>query len=200
MELSELLSRRHSERRISRTSIKRAPLEFVLWAAQGAVEGGARRTCPSAGGRYPLELRVFAFRIAGLPRGIYEYSPLERKLIVPESSGQERRTIPGRAALVRVLLGDQDWAMNAAAIVLISGIESRLEEQFKSQPPAGRWERYLWIECGAAAQNAALAAEASGIGMTMVGGFDDEAIATIAGIDARKNRPLCLLTLGNPLR
>jgi nitroreductase len=53
------------------------------------------------------------------------------------------------------------------------------------------------MEAGHAAQNIMLQAVALGLGATMVGAFDDEAVARLLHLGADET-PLCLLPVGTP--
>ena len=77
-------------------------LAQLLWAAQGVTTRDGRRTAPSAGALYPLEVYVVAGSVTGLPAGVYRYVPADHRLVRRAASGDRRR------ALAAAALG-QDW-------------------------------------------------------------------------------------------
>jgi len=74
MPLEEAIVRRKSLRCFASEPISQAQLSQILWAAQGVT--GRRRTVPSAGATYPLEIFVACGgnSLAGLTEGIYHYN------------------------------------------------------------------------------------------------------------------------------
>ena len=86
----------------------------------------------------------------------------------------------------------QDWIAEAPAILVISAVYPRTERKYGDRAP-----RYVHMEVGHAAQNVYLQAEALGLGTTMVGAFDDEALARELGLPAQE-KPLALLPVGHP--
>lgn len=79
----------------------------------------------------------------------------------------------------------------------MAGDFAPLREKFGDQPPAGRCNRYLWLEAGCVLQNGSLAATALGVGACIVGGFDDARLAGRFGLPDG-TVPLALLALGTP--
>jgi len=210
MLLTDALAARRSTRRFADAPIDAGALTAVLSAAQGHHADG-RRTTPSAGGRYPLSLRVAVARVDGAEPGVHSVdadgrladldpgSPLGRSPNVGKGVGEGDGGRDGRlSALAAAALGDQQWIADAAAAIAIVGTPSALESGFADQPPSGRWQRYLWIECGAAAQNAGLAAAATGLGLTLVAGFDDDDMARMFAVDPQISPVLALLVVGAP--
>jgi SagB-type dehydrogenase family enzyme len=162
----------------------RSRCRWLLWAAQGITAAGGRRTAPSAGALYPLELHVVAARVEGLEPGVYRYVADSHKL---------RRTI-GEAsvpALVRAALGQQAVA-DAAAVFVIAAVEERTAHKY-----GGRASRYVAFEAGAASQNLALQAAAQGFGTVVIGAFDDGAVARALRL-APGERPIALMPIGRP--
>jgi SagB-type dehydrogenase family enzyme len=168
-------------------AFRRAPLTLaqaaqLLWAAQGITRVDGRRTAPSAGALYPLQLYLVAGNVTGLAPGIYRYEPAAHRL---------RRVVAGerRADLAHAALG-QSWIAAAPAILAFGAIESRTTRKY-----GGRGVAYVYIEVGHAAQNVLLQAQALGLGAAVVGAFDDGRVTGVLGMSG-KERPLYLIPVG----
>ena len=78
-----------SQRRTVRTFISE-PLELhqfsqLLWAAQGITEkSGFKRSAPSAGALYPMDVYVVAGKdsVAQIEAGVYHYEPTTFKVVL----------------------------------------------------------------------------------------------------------------------
>ncbi len=182
--LEEALSGRRSERDFAPAGISLAKIAQLLWAAQGITASEGRRTAPSAGALYPLQVYVVASRVETLPPGTYRYDALSHRLI--RLSAGHKTAMLARAAL------NQDWIAQAAAILVVAAIEQRTTRKY-----GDRGVRYVFMEAGHAAQNILLQSVALGLGATVVGAFDDEGVRSVLGL-ARSERPLCLVPVGRP--
>jgi SagB-type dehydrogenase family enzyme len=182
MPVEQALLLRRSVRAYSARPLTLSAVSQLLWAAQGTTEPDGRRTAPSAGGLYPLELHLVATRVEGLPQGVYRYSSSSHSLQL-SASGQ-------MAHLFAKASGDQDFITDAAAVVLIAAVEERTARKYGS-----RSSRYVVFEAGAASENLALQAVALGLGSVVVGAFDDARVADLARL-RRNERPLCLMPVG----
>lgn len=159
--VEEALHRRRSIREYAEEELKLRDVGQLLWAAQGITErASGLRTAPSAGALYPLELRLLAARVAGLPAGIYRYDPRAHAL-QPGPGGDLREVLAGAA------LG-QEAIRRAPALLLISGVIGRTEAKYGS-----RAERYMTLEAGHASENVYIQASALGLGTVAIGAFSD---------------------------
>jgi len=184
--LEQALERAETVRDYSDQPLSLLQVSTILWAAGGRrydSETGASRTYPSAGGIYPLELYLVAGAVEGLPAGVYRYlwrsHELERL-----KQGDVRRAL----ALASLLQGFVSRA--PASVVLAADFEktaAKYGERGKS--------RYVPLDAGHASQNLRLAASALGLGVGIVGAFEDNAVKNILGI---KEEPLLILPLGRP--
>ncbi len=77
--LDDLRTRRKSTRRFRRSSVCLRNLGTLLNHGYGFATDD-RRSVPSGGGVYPLELYVIALNVTGLPTGTYHYLPHEHAL------------------------------------------------------------------------------------------------------------------------
>lgn len=179
--VEEALTRRRSHRAYSGSTLTTAEISQILWAAQGKSAGG-KRTAPSAGGLYPLELYLFAGRIEALNSGVYHYNPDKHTLeLIRARDLREELSV---AAL------KQQWVKKAPAVILFAGNYSRTAKKYGL-----RARRYVHIEVGHAAQNVYLQATALGLGAVMVGAFNDQKVRKITGIKDNES-VLALMPLG----
>jgi len=177
LSLEEALARRRSERSFSSEALTRAEVGQLLWAAQGVTDGQGRRTAPSAGATYPLEL------YAVIPEGVYHYLPAGHALSLVRA-GDVRGEL-GAAAL------GQESVAAAPLVVVITGVVARTAARYGS-----RAERYTWLEAGHAAQNVLLQAVALDLGAVPVGAFDDARVRDVVRAPADE-APLYLLPVGH---
>jgi SagB-type dehydrogenase family enzyme len=180
--VEEALQARRSVRAYADTPLTLAQLGQILWAAQGITSADGRRTAPSAGATYPLELYVVAGSVTGLPAGVYKYRPLGHEL-VPHLDGDVR------AALARGAVR-QAWVAQIPAMLAITAVPERTRTRYRD-----RTDRYVAIEVGHVAQNVYLQAVALGLGTVVAGSFVDDSVAAVLKLDPAE-RPLAVMPLG----
>ena len=178
------LRHRRSTRQFRDTPLTLAEVSQLLWAAQGITGAEGRRTAPSAGALYPLEVFVVAGNVEGLSAGVYRYRPGEHDLSLV-TDGDRRVKLAAAAQ-------EQIWLKGAPAIIVITGVYERTAARYKE-----RAERYVRIEAGHASQNVQLQAVALDLGTVIVGAFDDDRVKRELGL-AADEQPLCLLPVGRP--
>jgi SagB-type dehydrogenase family enzyme len=176
--LEEALAGRRSVREYSAQTLTLGEIGQLLWAAQGVTSGDGRRTAPSAGATYPLEL--YAVTVDG----VHHYLPAEHALSLVR---------PGdiRADLARAAVA-QAFVAEAPLVVVVAAVPARTEARY-----GARAARYVALEAGHAAQNLLLEAVALGLVGVPVGSFDDEAVAELVGLGDGEE-PLYLLPIGHP--
>jgi SagB-type dehydrogenase family enzyme len=175
--LEEALARRASVRAFRPEALTREHVAQLLWAAQGTNRRG-RRTAPSAGALYPLEVYVVT------AKGIGHYDPA-RHTLATHRTGDRRR------ALHAVALS-QDPVRDAPAVFVIAGVYARTQRKYGT-----RARRYVHMEVGHAAQNLLLEATALGLGAVPIGAFDDAGVRRALELPA-SHEPLCLIPVGRP--
>jgi SagB-type dehydrogenase family enzyme len=176
--LVEALDRRRSCRVFLEDPLAEDVIGQCLWAAQGRNSRG-RRTAPSAGATYPLEV------YAVTPEGVAHYDPSRHRL---------RRHIPAdvREALAGAAL-NQTFIAVAPLTIALCAVFSRVAGRYGKQ----RGERYTFIEIGHAAQNVLLQAEALGLGSVPVGAFKDSEVSAVLELPP-EHAPLYLIPIGHP--
>jgi SagB-type dehydrogenase family enzyme len=183
--LEEALALRRSVRDFSDTPLTPAELGQLLWAAQGITHPPGRRTAPSAGALYPLEVYVVT------REGVYHYEPEQHRLAV-QAAGDVRRAL-FEAAL------RQEAVSEAPAVIAIAAVYARTAQKY-GDPASGAGERssrYVHLEAGHAAQNILLQAVALGLGAVPVGAFRDEEVKRALALPPDQ-QPLYLIPVGHP--
>ena len=75
MPVERALQQRRSVRTFADRPLELDEIAQLLWSAQGITRHDGRRTAPSAGALYPLELYLLAGNVKGLPAGVWHYLP-----------------------------------------------------------------------------------------------------------------------------
>lgn len=182
--LASLLEERRSVREFSGRPLALADLSQVLWAAIGVNRTDGRRTVPSAGALFPLDIYVVTGAVGGLPVGVYRYLPDEHTLA--RTAEDDRREAVVQAAV------QQAWMGRAPVILVVTAEFERTTVKY-----GDRGVRYAHIEVGSVAQNVYLQCAALGLGTTFVGAFYDDEVREALGLSAG-HRPLGLLPVGSP--
>ncbi|MBW2428801.1 MAG: SagB/ThcOx family dehydrogenase [Deltaproteobacteria bacterium] len=178
-----------SQRRTVRTFISE-PLELhqfsqLLWAAQGITEKrGFKRSAPSAGALYPMDVYVVAGKdsVAQIEAGVYHYEP--KGHTVSLVTGGDLREALSRASL------SQMWMAKAPVDIVITADYSRATIKYGK-----RGVRYAIIEAGHIGQNLFLQAEALGLKAGIVGAFHDNEIIRVMNIPS-SHEPLLIIPIG----
>lgn len=182
--LEGVLNARRSIREYRDAPLSLEELSQLLWSAQGITGTDGRRTAPSAGALYPLEVYVVVGRVASLDPGVYHYRP-DGHSIALHSTGDVRPTV-ARAAL------GQECVRDGAVVLVFAGVYARTEKKYHE-----RAERYVHMEAGHAAQNVCLQATALGLGAVTAGAFDDAAVHETLGLPSAE-KVLYLVPVGRP--
>jgi len=170
------LSVRRSHRSLSGSALSLQELSQLLWAAQGVTLKDpdplrSRRTAPSAGATYPMEVYAVVGAVEGLEAGIYHYVPASHAL-APLARG-DRRTALFEAA------GRQAAVQAAPVTLVLAAVVARTAARYGE-----RAERYVHIEVGAVAENVHLQVESLDLGTVFIGSFRDEQAKSVLGLPA----------------
>ncbi|MDR9500605.1 MAG: SagB/ThcOx family dehydrogenase [Desulfurivibrionaceae bacterium] len=175
------LQGRLSCRRYGPGPLTLAHLSQLLWAAQGITRPGGRRSAPSAGGLYPLEIYVTAGDVRELESALYHYRPRNHALELLLSGDC-------RGELAAAALGQESVAKAPLSLVLTAVFE-RSAVKYGS-----RARRYVHMEIGHVAQNIYLQATALGLGTVVVGAFVDDRVQAL--LHLQKEEPLAIMPVG----
>lgn len=184
MALERCIAHRRSVRDFRQQPLTREQLGQLLWAAQGASDTGGRRSVPSAGALYPLEICVAVRSVEAVPAAIYRYFAESHEIMWAAASCEQERLV--HAA------GQQEWMSTAPAVICIAAVFARTTAKY-----GDRGRRYVYIEAGHAAENLMLQAISLGLATTMVGAFSDLEVNQLFGLGDEETA-LCLIPVGSP--
>jgi len=165
MSLEQAIERRRSQRSFRPDPLPVAAIGQLLWAGQGIISADGKRTAPSAGALYPLELYVVT------PTEVMHYLPWGHRV--------EIRAGPGlRPALEAAAFGQAPVGA-APDIIVVAAVPGRTQRKY-----GARAEAFVELEAGHAAQNILLEATAHGLAAVPVGSFHPSKAATALALPA----------------
>ena len=180
--VEEALRERRSVRDYRREALTLKQVGQLLWSAQGVTAGDGRRTAPSAGALYPLEVYAVIGNVDGIAPGVYRYRP-DSHTLVRVLDGDQRKDL-SRAAL------NQTWVSQAAIDIVITAVYERTTGKYGE-----RGIRYVHMEAGHAAQNVYLQAVSLKLGTVTIGAFDDDGVKRVLGLPVDEE-PLYIMPVG----
>jgi len=176
--IEETLRQRRSVRDYKRGPLSLDQVSQLLWAASG--KNLNRRTAPSAGATYPLEIYLVVGEVEGLEPGVYHYSPSRNNLAI--IGEKDARNGLSRAAL------EQEMIEEAPVSIIVAADYSRTTGRYGQ-----RGIRYVHMEVGHVGQNVSLQAIALRLGAVMIGAFEDQKVKEVLGIE---EDPLYIIPIG----
>ncbi len=156
--LEAALDGRRSRRTFAPDPIPVGTIGQLLWAGQGITDERGRRSAPSAGARYPIELYI----VTGDTVGHY----------LPDDHRVERRSDDQVLDTLGELAFGQEWVSDAPLVLVIAAAPARTEAEYGAVA-----EALVDRESGHVAQNILLQATVLGLSSVPVGGFDPAAVA-----------------------
>ena len=147
--------------------------------------GNARRTAPSSGALYPIEVYPIVHNVDGVERGVYHYAYREHALELV-------RTEDMRSRVVEQGLG-QEFLGQCGAVLFVTMILQRMRPKYQD-----RSYRYGLLEAGHVGENAYLAATEMGLGACGIGAFMDDAMNEMLGVDGVEEAVVYMLAVGHP--
>lgn len=189
--MRSLVLRRRSIRKFGGGSVSLQNLASIIFnsyavTAKTVLKPGVEqklRAVPSGGALYPLELYVAVFNVSGLAPGIYHYN-VEAHSLELVRPGQFNARF-GQATFY------EEMFKGVAATFVIAG---RIRRSFIKY--GERAYRFMTLEAGHLGQNLCLASFALDLGCLMLGGFYDDDIDEMLGIDGVNEMTLYTATIG----
>jgi SagB-type dehydrogenase family enzyme len=186
--LGDAIRTRRTRRGFTGEPLALAELSTLLSLAYGVTgpiepTGEPGRAAPSAGGRYPLEFFPVALRVDGIAPAIHHYHP--------ETHSLEPLPGPLPEIALRRALFDMPWLEHASVVLLVGAVFPRTLAKYRE-----RGYRLVLLDAGHAVQNLLLAAHGLGLGAVPMGGFVDDELNTMAGLNGVDENVLCAVALG----
>ncbi len=185
-ELESLLELRESTRVFSDSPLKLEELARILGSCRivDPERAPERRTYPSGGARFPVELYLTSLNIDGLEDGAYHYNIKKEKLELLLKENLKLR----KKEIVSIYLD------NPAAAIIFTSVISRSEAKYGVKA-----YQLSLIEAGHMAQNIHLVCTELGVGSCPVSGFVNDSIAEI--LDLTENEiPLYVVGIGKKIK
>lgn len=182
--LTKILRKRNSIRNFENTSIDE--VAEVLGTSFDILEKNGnsfeRRTYPSGGARFPIEVYLLSFNLLGLQNGVYHYKIMNHTLEV---------------LLKRDIHEHHDdvvspFIENAPCALVLTTVLSRSEVKYSN-----RSYLYSAIECGHIGQNIYLACAELGLGCCGIGGFKDKTLINLIDL-VDDELPMYVIAVGKP--
>jgi SagB-type dehydrogenase family enzyme len=185
VQLEDALRGRASDRSFGAGPIELEAASSLAWAAYGVARSstlGPRRTVPSGGALYPLELYLLAPHVDGLDAGVYHYDPPRHALcrLAGLSAEELERLTPFPELLVP-----------AALVLLVTAVFWRCRFKYGL-----RGYRFSLLEAGHVGQNALLAAWSLGLAAVPVGGVYDGRVEELLGVDGVDESLVYVVSVG----
>lgn len=184
--LEQTIQRRRTHRKFGTKPLTSGQLAQLLWAAQGITEEyGYKRSAPSAGAMYPMDIYAVVGEksVDRIEAGVYHYLPGKHTLS-QVSSGDFRNNL-ARASL------HQSWMARAPVNLVITAEYDRINVKY-----GNRGERYAMIEAGHMGQNIFLQAESLLLRAGIVGAFHDQDVTRTLNIPSA-HEPLLIMPVGH---
>jgi SagB-type dehydrogenase family enzyme len=184
----QAIATRRSTRSYSAQSMSLDELSRFLFLTSGISSdrfGNARRTAPSSGALYPIEVYPIVHRVEGVEPGAYHYD--YRRHALELVRGEDMRS-----RIVEHGLG-QEFLGQCGAVLFVTMILQRMRPKYQD-----RSYRYGLHEAGHVGENAYLAATAMGLGACGVGAFMDDAMNDMLGVDGVEEAVVYMLAVGHP--
>ena len=157
-------------------------LAELLEAGYGVTAPG-RRSVPSGGALYPLEVYPVAVQVDGLGEGVFHFDPPRHALELVRA-GTVAPELEATCPLAGLLTG-------AAAVVFVTAVF------WRSRCKCGlRGYRFALLEAGHLAQNVLLTATALGVAALPLGGFYDARVESLLGVDGVDESVVYAIVLG----
>lgn len=141
------------------------------------------RNYASAGALYPVEIYVACADLPGLPAGVYHFDPAGPALTRLREGDQRGHLV--RTTAVQPAVG------RAPVVLALTGIPWRTSWKYTE-----RGYRHLFWDAGMILANLLALAASARLPTRVVLGFADADVSALAGLEPRREFPLCLVPVG----
>lgn len=184
----EILKKRRSIRQYANIPISKKNLYDLLFLSSGITHldnnlNYSKRSYPSAGKRYPLEVYPIILNCEGIKKGLYHYNVKENSLELLLNKNLSRWLIEN--------MGGEKWITNASVVFIITGVLDRVRIKYGE-----RGYRLILIEVGHLSQNMLLLATSLGLGGCPIAGFIDSEVNKLLDINLQKEVVLYMVAVG----
>lgn len=171
----DVAKKRRSERNFGRAPITKTELSLLLKYSCGIIgrldDGRFRRTQPSGGARFPIEIYTIVFRTGkDLKAGLYHYNVKDHQLDVL----WDREFNDADVAR----LFTYSWVKNASAAMVMTSVFWRNQDKYGE-----RGYRQILLEAGHIGQNIYLVSGALGLKCCALAGTRDEELEKLIDVD-----------------
>jgi SagB-type dehydrogenase family enzyme len=183
---AKAIAARRSTRDYAPVAMSSDELSRLLFLTSGISAdryGNARRTAPSSGALYPIEVYAVVHRVDGIDPGVYHYAFREHAL-------ELIRTGDYRAQVVEQAIA-QEFLGECGVVLFLTMILQRMRPKYQD-----RSYRYGLLEAGHLGENAYLAATSMGLGACGVGAFMDDAINDMLEVDGVEEAAVYMMAAG----
>lgn len=193
LSVEEAIIQRRSTRQFSGDPVTLPELAKLLFFTNGitaALQHGTEtlffRAAPSAGALYPIEVYPAVLNVSGVPAGIYHYNVRDRALELLRPG--DYREILHRLCLF------QDFILKANVLFLMAAMFSLVKGKYGE-----RGYRFSLLDAGHIAENTYLIATAMKLGVVTIGGFLDEELNSLLGINGVDEAVVYAAAIGKPV-
>jgi SagB-type dehydrogenase family enzyme len=183
---AEAIAARRSTRDYVASPMSAAELSRLLYLTSGIAAdkyGNARRTAPSSGALYPIEVYAVVHRVEGIEPGVYHYAYREHALEQVRTGDLRQHVVDHGIA--------QEFLGECGVVLYLTMIMQRMRPKYQD-----RSYRYGLLEAGHLGENAYLAAVSMGLGACGVGAFMDDAMNEMLGVDGVEEAAVYMLAAG----
>ncbi len=183
---AQAIAARRSTRDYVATAMTPAELSRLLFLTSGVAAdkfGNARRTAPSSGALYPIEVYAVVHRVDGIDPGVYHYAYREHALERVRGGDFRQHVVDHGIA--------QEFLGECGVVLYLTMILQRMRPKYQD-----RSYRYGLLEAGHLGENAYLAATSMGLGACGVGAFMDDAMNEMLGVDGVEEAAVYMLAAG----
>lgn len=183
-EFDNLLQRRRSERTFSDKYVSIRSIANILSSCRIVIKDPERRTYPSGGARFPVELYLVAFRIRGLDQGIYHFNinKFSLELLLQADLRKYEKELTS------------SFLKNVAGAIIFTSVMSRSEVKYGLRAYA-----LSLLEAGYLGQNILLSLTKNKIGGCAVAGFVNDRVIELLDL-TEDELPIHIIGFGYPIK